>query len=258
MTETTMDQARLAAFVDGELTPEDAAAVVMHLANHPADQAFVDELMALNEMIADAYDAPLHEPAPEAILSTIAANGEAQSLPDSVVAISTWRRARTPAAWGLGGALAASLAMFLVINNSGGGDPGQVAVGPIPSAHPQSYALNELGAGQSRIQADGRKFGVTASFQTPDRGVCREFSITDPSEGILKTGVACPAAEPAEGWVIEVVDIVTPESTSTAFIPASGIQADPIGDFLDSVGAGRALAPEEEGIARSECWRLPR
>ena len=73
MTETTMDQARLAAFVDGELTPEDAAAVVMHLANHPADQAFVDELMALNEMIADAYDAPLHEPAPEAILSTIAA-----------------------------------------------------------------------------------------------------------------------------------------------------------------------------------------
>ncbi len=258
MTETTMDNARLAAFVDGELTPEDAAEVVMHLADHPADQAFVDELMALNVMIADAYEAPLHEPAPDAILATIAANGEAQTPRDNVVAISTWRRARIPAAWGLGGALAASLAMFLVLDNSGGGDPGQVALGPIPPAHPQSYALNELGAGQSRIQADGREFGVAASFQTPDRGVCREFTITDPSEGNLQTGVACPATAPAEGWVIEVVDIVESESTSTAFIPASGEQADPIGDFLDSVGAGRALTTEEEEIARSEGWRLPR
>ena len=257
MTETTMDQARLAAFVDGELTPEDAAKVVMHLADHPADQAFVDELIALNVMIADAYDAPLHEPAPEAILVTIATNGESQAPQDNVVEMSTWRRARTPAAWGFGGAIAASLAMFLVLNNSGGGDLAEVALGPIPPAHPQSYALNELGAGQSRIQADGREFGIAASFRTPDREVCREFSITDPSEGSLQTGVACPAAEPAEGWVIEVVDIVEPESTSTDFIPASGEQADPIGDFLDSVGAGRALTPEEEEIARSEGWRLP-
>ena len=257
MTKTTMDEARLAAFADGELTPEDAAEVVMHLADHPADQAFVDDLMALNVMIADAYDAPLHEPVPEAISATIAANGEAPAPQDNVVAISTWRRARSPAAWGIGGAIAASLAMFLVFSNPGGGNSGQVALGPIPSGHPQSYALNELGAGQSRIQADGREFGVSASFQTPDRGVCREFSVTDPSEGRLQTGVACPAAEPAEGWVIEVVDIVEPRPSSTAFIPASGEQADPIGAFLDSVGAGRALTPAEEEIARSEGWRLP-
>ncbi len=41
---TVMDKDRLAAFVDGELTPEEAAAVVMHLARHPDDQAYVDDL----------------------------------------------------------------------------------------------------------------------------------------------------------------------------------------------------------------------
>jgi anti-sigma factor RsiW len=34
-----MDRERLAAFVDGALAPEDAATVVMHLADHPQDQA---------------------------------------------------------------------------------------------------------------------------------------------------------------------------------------------------------------------------
>ena len=69
MTETTMDKARLAAFVDGELSPEDAAEVVMHLANDPVDQAYVDELMALNVIIADAYDAEIIRMAPEGKLA---------------------------------------------------------------------------------------------------------------------------------------------------------------------------------------------
>ena len=36
---------------------------------------------------------------------------------------------------------------------------------------------------------------------------------------------------------------------------ASGAQADPIGDFLDSVGAGRMLTPEEEEAARAAAWK---
>ncbi len=256
MTKTTMDKARLAAFVDGELAPEDAAKVVMHLADHPVDQAFVDELMALNAMIADAYDAPLHQPAPDTILATIAANGEAQALAPNVVPMAAWRRARNPVILGLGGALAASVAMFLVLTNSEAGDPGRAALGPIPATHPQSYALNELGAGQSRKQADGLEFSVAASFQTTNKGVCREFSITHSSEDRFQTGVACPATEVAGGWVIEVIDVVELAASSTAFTPASGEQADPIGDFLDRVGAGRALTSEEEEIARATGWRL--
>ena len=66
---TAFDKDRLAAFGDGELSPEEAAAVVMHLADHPDDQAWVDDLIAANETLAAAFAAPLHEPVPEAIRS---------------------------------------------------------------------------------------------------------------------------------------------------------------------------------------------
>ena len=62
-----MDRARLAAFVDGELSPEDSAAVVMHLADHPADQAYVDDLFAANAALATLqaqHDAELATLAP--------------------------------------------------------------------------------------------------------------------------------------------------------------------------------------------------
>jgi anti-sigma factor RsiW len=68
---TVMDKDRLAAFVDGELSPEEAAAVVLHLADTPVDQAYVDDLFAANEALAQAFGAPLSEPVPEAIHAAI-------------------------------------------------------------------------------------------------------------------------------------------------------------------------------------------
>ncbi len=255
MTETAMDKSRLAAFVDGELSPEDAAAVVIHLADHPDDQAYVDELMALNVMIADAYDAPLHQPAPDAILATIAANGEPSSQPSNVMPFPMAHLVRKPATWGLGGALAAGLATFMIMNEPGAGDPGRVVLGPLPTDHAQTYALNELGAGQTRRFGDETEFSVTASFQTDIKGVCREFRVTQGDNGRFDVGVACPAEGDGDDWVIEVVDILGSDDPATSFTPASGAQADPIGDFLDHVGAGRMLTPEEEEAARAAGWK---
>ena len=61
----------LAAFVDGEMTPEAAAEVVMHLADHPLDQAYVDDLMAANEALAKAFAGPMSEQVPPRILAAI-------------------------------------------------------------------------------------------------------------------------------------------------------------------------------------------
>lgn len=57
-----MDKQHLAAFADGELSPEEAAAVVMYLADHPADQAWVDDLMAANAALAQAFSTPCTNP----------------------------------------------------------------------------------------------------------------------------------------------------------------------------------------------------
>ena len=71
---TQMDRTRLAAFVDGELSPEEAAAVVMHLADHPADQAYVDDLFAANAALSAAFAAPLSEPIPSSLRAVLHAD----------------------------------------------------------------------------------------------------------------------------------------------------------------------------------------
>lgn len=254
MTETTMDKARLAAFVDGELSPEDAAEVVMHLANDPVDQAYVDELMALNIIIADAYDAPLHEPVPPEILATIAADGEPTAKEAAIVSLDGWRRSRRFVAWG-GAALAAGIAVFLVAPGLQSPDLADVALGSIVADHPQSLALSELETGQKRTIGDGAEISITASFRTSDKGVCREFAVHHETEPNLVSGIACPAADARGGWMVEASVAVLLSENATAFTPASGDSSDPISAFLDKVGAGRALTSDEEVDARSNGWR---
>jgi len=62
---TVMEKDRLAAFVDGELSPEEAAAVVIYLADHPQDQAYVDHLTAANVALSQAFAAEVDEPVPD-------------------------------------------------------------------------------------------------------------------------------------------------------------------------------------------------
>ncbi|MDG1207787.1 MAG: zf-HC2 domain-containing protein [Paracoccaceae bacterium] len=254
MTETTMDKARLAAFVDGELSPEDAAEVVMHLANDPVDQAYVDELMALNVMIADAYDTPLHQPVPPEILATIAADGEPTAKEAPVVSLTGWRRSRRFAAWG-GAALAAGIAVFLVVPGLQSPDLANVALGPIVADHPQSLALSELETGEKRKIGDDAEISITASFRTSDKGVCREFAVNHETKPNLVSGIACPAADVPGGWVVEASVAVLLNENTGAFTPASGDSSDPFSAFLDKVGAGRTLTPDEEVDARSNSWR---
>ena len=254
MTETTLDKARLAAFVDGELSPEDAAEVVMHLASDPIDQAYVDELMALNVIIADAYDTPLHEPVPPEILATIAANGEPTAKEAPVVSLAGFRRSRRFATWG-GAALAAGIAVFLVAPGLQSPDLADVALGLIVADHPQSLALSELETGATRKIGDDAEISITASFRTSSKGVCREFAVHHETEPNLVSGIACPAADTPGGWVVEASVAVLSNDNATTFTPASGESSDLVGDFLDKVGAGRALTPDEEVDARSNGWR---
>ena len=68
---TEMDAARLDAFVDGALSPEEAARVVLHLADCPGDQAYVDAVMETNALLAAAFSEPLHQALPERLRATI-------------------------------------------------------------------------------------------------------------------------------------------------------------------------------------------
>jgi hypothetical protein len=242
---TAMDKDHLAAFVDGELSPEDAAAVVMHLADHPADQAYVDDLMAANAALMQAFAAPLEEPVPPALRDLIlGAAPQAQVLPFRA-------KPRIPIWGGLaaGAALAAALALVAFQPTGGTLD---LVPGPLAESSPLTAALAALPMGQMQVMGDGSEVMILSSLPTPN-GFCREVEVIDTSADQLEAALACTTGT---GWTVEVVitESLTEASAAEGFGTASGAEAQSFAPFLDRIGAGASLTPAEEAAAIARAW----
>lgn len=244
---TGLDKDRLAAFADGELAPEEAAAVVMHLADHPQDQAYVDDLMAANAALAQAFAAPLSEPVPQALRDLILG----PSLPAAeVVAFPAARRRGGVAVWGgLGLALAAGLAVAVFLPNGG---PPDLLPGPLAQGSDLHAALQALPAGEVQVMPDGAEVMILGSLPTPD-GYCREIEVMRPDAGRLDAALACTRGQ---GWAVEVVIVENLEEAarSEGFGTASGDEAQGFAPFLDRIGAGTFMSPEDEAAAMAGGW----
>lgn len=248
-----MDKALLAAFVDGALSPEDAAAVVMHLADHPQDQAYVDDLIAANEALAAAFAGPLHEPVPEAIRAAImgdaiAGPGRSRVLPF---------RPRPSAAVWTGGALAlaASVAALAVLMTGGPGPSGArlLTVGPVVEGSDLGRVLAELPALEPGTLKSGQEVMILATLRTADGRFCREIEIVDQAEARIDMGIACIGQD--GDWMVDVaVQEVLHRDDGGSFATASGSGPGSLGQFLDQQGAGEALSPEEELQAILSGW----
>ncbi|MES2664688.1 MAG: zf-HC2 domain-containing protein [Pseudomonadota bacterium] len=243
MTRTTKEPGlhkdRLAAFVDGELSPEEAAAVVMHLADHPADQAHVDDLIAANEALALAFAAPLAEPVPPAMRALILGEG-ATVLP--------YRRRAPLVVAGAGVALAAGLAVAALIVPQAvpGLQPGRVA-----DSSALARVLAQAPSGTPQALDAGREVLILASLPTP-AGFCREVEVLDRAADRLDLALACTSGA---GWQVEMV--LTEALSGPAaggFVPASGAEVQGIGPFLDRIGAGPALDAATEARLIAAGW----
>jgi Putative zinc-finger len=256
--QTMMDKERLGAFVDGELSPEEAAEVVMHLADHPGDQAYVDELFAANGLLQAAFGGPITEPVPAAILQTISGVEGTSPSDNRVVAFpaarSTWR---LPVVGGL--ALAAAFGALAVVLTDTiaplvpglpqSPDAG-LALGPIPQDTVLSGVLERAPAGSPETLQDGREAMVLASLALSDGRMCRELEVIDTVEGRIDYALACRASS---GWVIEAAVAETPQAQDEAdgFVAASG---DGATDLTAMIGAADVTVldarMEQDAIAR--------
>ena len=248
---TTMNPDRLAAFVDGELSPEDSAAVVMHLADHPADQAYVDDLFAANAALARAFAAPLSEPVPPAIQAVLA-DPAARSAPSAaILPFPPTRARRLPAlAGGLGLAAGLALALYLVQP----APPATLAVGPLDKGNPLAAALEDLPSGAALTLASGPEAVILSTLPTAT-GPCREVESLDRAAGRIDLALACRL--PQGGWQIEMVLAETLPGDSTAepgFAAAEGTALQDFSAYLDRRGAGLALSPEEEAALIARGW----
>lgn len=246
-----MDKAHLQAFVDGELSPEEAAAVVMHLADHPEDQAYVDDLMAANQLLARAFGAPLQEPVPEAIMNTIFPPEPKANVLPFVTRKGIEARRLGLAAGGLA-ALAAAVALIVALQ-LGAPDPTRLAVGSVSPGAQLHDLLQTAATGEARRLETGEEAVILATMPS-DSGYCREVELVDRDDVLVQLALACGKSG---SWSVEVVfaEALPAAVAEDGFLPASGEEAALMATWLDRQNAGAALPPDQEQAALAKGWR---
>lgn len=246
---TIMDKDKLAAFVDGELSPEEAARIVLHLADHPMDQAYVDDLYAANEALTRAFSAPLHEPVPEALRAAIMGTSDSKVIPF---------RPRSRVTVALAGlALAASViaAAVLLTGLMGGPQAQSIALGPLDATDPVAGVLDNRPSGIVVQFADGRETMVLASYGMADGRFCREIEVVEVSQRRVDYAIGCRAGDV---WTIEAtIAEIASGDTGQDFVPAGEAELDTLTRFLDRGGASVALDAAAEAEAIRKGWSAP-
>jgi hypothetical protein len=247
---SVMDRERLAAFVDGEMSPEEAAEIVLYLADHPEDQGWVDELMVANTVLAKAFAAPMAEPVPPAILAAIGLE-----TPRKDAEVVPFRRARGVSVLVAGAmALAATVAGVVVMGGLTTGQGVVLAIGPVAPESALAQVLDAVPTGSpQRIDGLGQ-VTILATMPTAE-GYCRELEVTDQEAGLLRAGLACSVG--GGDWDVAVlIEERFPEMNSEdGFAAASGTLVAGMAPFLDQVGAGMILTPQAEADVIAGGWR---
>ena len=263
--DAVMDRQTLAAFVDGALSPEDSAGVVMHLADHPEDAAHVDALMELNALLGEAYAAPLREPAPERIVTTILGSASWQKAARAVAPRagqgdrgglrSRWRLGQGPGSRPGGSrrlavaGIAASVAAVLVMTLDPGrfGESVQILGAP-PSVDADLRAALETAPSGPVGTETPQRITLVGTFLDKTGQPCREYELLDPEAMALTQGVACRSGDGEWLTEVSVASRIDPVADRDAFVPASGAAGDPeaLDRALDRLGAGMTLSPVEE------------
>ena len=263
--DTVIDRGTLDAFVDGALSPEEAARVVMHLADTPEAQAHVDAVMEMNALLGAAYGAPMSERIPERILAVFAEDAARRAGGGGTVV--AFRRAARRGLPYLGGAIAAGVifALGLAIWPDPRPEGLQIA-GPVASGTAFFEALETRPSGLAIPGERGTEIAVIATFLDRDQRPCREFEIVHRTEATATRGVAC--REATEDWTVAFAATRplgnAPAPTAGAeqrsggvYLPAAGVTDAAVSGALDALGAGISLDPAQEAEMIAEEWARP-
>lgn len=252
----------LEAFVDGALSPEESARVVLRLADSTEDAAYVDALMELNALLGAAFAEPLNQAIPERIRAAIFPPAAAPASPRAAgparlaaAGRPGWRAA--PASrrrvWGWTAvAAAALLAVGVAQAPWRAGESVQIA-GATGADDELRIALEEQPSGPVASAADER-ITLIATFEDSLGRPCREYEILHDAARAVTRGVAC--RNPGHGWATEVAvaSRLPAANLGEGFVPAQGEDSAALDGALDRLGAGMLLSADEERALIASGW----
>ena len=241
----TIDPEMLAAYADGELAPDEASKVEAAIVADPDLARQVDAHRALRAQLTAHFAPVLEAPVPGRLTDLLKPNESAE-----VIDLAAVRRARTEAPpaverrwrrWAMGGALAASLAVGLIV--------GRVALptGPVASEGGRLVARGNLDRAlntQLASAQDGKEVRILLSFEAQDGRYCRGF------EQGATAGIAC---REGNDWRILRTQTGAAPQASGAYARAGSQTADIMAAAQD-LAAGSALDSAAERKARDAGW----
>lgn len=138
----------------------------------------------------------------------------------------------------------------------------RLAVGLLGETSPLHVALNSQPSGSLtplplEANTPTGSLHVIGTYLDRANRPCREFEIvgSDPAGGPAQLGIACRKA--GAGWVV-VAAAFAPDAVGGAgdsYQPSTDHSDDPLGNVLDTLGAGQQLSHEDERRLIEQGWR---
>jgi hypothetical protein len=232
---------RFYAWLDGELSGEEAAAMAARVAADPELSRMVEEDRALKARLAAAFGPVAEAPAPERLQDAARGGvGDARIVDFATETDARQARPRGPAQWM---AMAASLGVGVLIGasllNRGPDAPVEAQAGALYAAGDLETGLN---AQLANAPADGPvRIGIT--YRDRSGSICRTFT----AEG--SSGLAC---RDRDRWRLEAM-VGSAATAASDYRMATSI--DPvIADRIASSISGEPFGPAQEQAAKRRGW----
>lgn len=257
---TRLDEETLNAYADGALDAEACARVESHLETDAAARELLQKLQRANALAAKAFDAPMHEPVPQALVDTILRRGDSEpTIRLASPRSSSVRAFVMPLAAAL--LLAVGLGTGLFLGRHAAQTHDQLALGPVQiesplhrllESHPTGGVLDIAGSG-----GHARRLSIAGTFRDRNGRACREVEVmpAGPDQQPLAAGVACRRADAS--WIIEGAARLAqaPSATGQDFEPSGVSEKDALDGLLGMLGAQTALSPDEEKVIMQRGWK---
>jgi hypothetical protein len=242
---------KLSRFLDNDLGDDERAELQSVVSTDAIAKTKLERMRANDDLVRKAFDAPMREDVPDRFLNAIDAGlaRQATARPDNVVSLED-RLPRSGndnrrAWWPIGGAIAASLAVGLLLGTQ------FAPAGDATTSLALNDVLNDTPSTQTISLKSGERVTPELTFERRGGGYCRRFGITDTDSKRL--GLACRT----DGhWTVEaLLPAGTASSAQDGYVAAEGPGDAGMDGVIDTLRAGDPLDKAAENALIARRWR---